>query len=320
MRTITFMMLMIGCGGSDTTPRECSGLASVCEKSGDCCSGLCTPTTLGAVCTCLNPHQPCTNDDQCCTHSCNAGSCSCAATGASCNGDSDCCSNHCDDGVCSAPPDLAQPPDMAKLPPCDPLAQTNCPSGEACYVLSDSVSCQSPGVTATARTCSSTFDCAPGNVCLDNPDSVCRRLCSADYDCRTTPGNQLPVSSSNVAYCNFTYSSTSYVTCSIPCNPVAAIGGTGCGAGKCSVYSLAAGQAEYSDCGTAGTGAEGDTCAGDYTCAAGLNCFSSNGGPSHCRRMCRTGNNGDCSAVAGTTCQTITGWTQFGACCPSTGC
>ena len=325
MRAITLLVLCLGCGGGSSA-EQCGALLSVCEGSGDCCSGLCTRTTLGAVCSCLNPHEPCTKDAQCCTGACSSsGSCACAATGSSCSADSDCCSNRCDDGVCSEPPDLAPPPDLtpppppdlAKPPACDPALQTNCPSGEACYVLGSTPTCHTPGTVHTGGRCSSETDCVGGDECLGSSVSTCFQFCNFDDDCRVTPSNQLPVSPSNLAYCHWTVTGTTAKACTVPCNPVPAIGGSGCVSGKCGVSSFAAGTAEFTDCYAPGTKVEGDSCTSNAECGAGLGCFGTAG---HCRQHCRMGNDNDCSSLAGTTCHNITGWTQFGACCPSTGC
>jgi hypothetical protein len=215
---------------------------------------------------------------------------------------------------------MAQASDLAKPPPCDPVLQTNCGSGAACYVDGTTPTCLKPGGTHTGGSCLSDYDCVAGDGCNGYSDKSCHQFCASDYDCQGTPSGQLPVSPSNVAYCLRTIENTSFQLCTIPCNPVSALGSSGCGAGKCDALSFNAGTAEYTDCDDVGSGVEGGNCTYDNDCGDGLECFGSNGGQGHCRRMCRKGNNSDCAGVSGTTCFTVTGWTQFGVCCPSGGC
>jgi hypothetical protein len=317
MRNLIFVIALLGCGG-DSANKQCSGLLSVCAAGSDFCCGVCTPTTAGSVCSCLVAHVPCSDSAQCCAGLCQSGVCACSDRGAACGSDSECCSGSCNNGVCDSPPDMAQPPDLAKLPPCDPVLQTNCPSAEACFVDGTTPTCHAPGGTHTSGACTYNNECVGGDECYGNAQKSCHQFCNDDSGCRVTPGNQLPVSPANVAYCSRTLNGTALQLCTIPCNPVSALGGSGCGAGKCDAISFNAGTAEYTDCITLGSGAEGANCTYDDECGEGLSCFSSNGGQSHCRHMCRKGNDGDC--VSGATCQTLTGWTQFGVCCPSAGC
>ena len=62
---------------------------------------------------------------------------------------------------------------------CDPVAQTGCPEGTACYVLRNlGPSCACPGVLTEGDACDTTAECAPGNVCAGTaPPGVCRRTC-----------------------------------------------------------------------------------------------------------------------------------------------
>ncbi|MGC4118052.1 MAG: hypothetical protein QM765_26580 [Myxococcales bacterium] len=61
---------------------------------------------------------------------------------------------------------------------CDPLAQTGCTNGEACYYFDG---CQAAGKAAVGAGCAADKDCVPGSICL--PDSVetnsCRSMCAS---------------------------------------------------------------------------------------------------------------------------------------------
>lgn len=61
---------------------------------------------------------------------------------------------------------------------CDPLAQTGCATGEACYFFDG---CRPPGKAATGAGCSLDADCVPGDVCLPASveESTCRQLCAS---------------------------------------------------------------------------------------------------------------------------------------------
>lgn len=61
---------------------------------------------------------------------------------------------------------------------CDPVLVTGCPSG-SCYVTVNGVVCVCPaGTAATGTACSTTVQCAPGNVCAgSSAPGLCRKTC-----------------------------------------------------------------------------------------------------------------------------------------------
>lgn len=61
---------------------------------------------------------------------------------------------------------------------CDPVLVTGCPSG-SCYVTVDGIGCVCPaGTAATGAACSTTVQCAPGNVCAGtSAPGLCRKTC-----------------------------------------------------------------------------------------------------------------------------------------------
>jgi hypothetical protein len=61
---------------------------------------------------------------------------------------------------------------------CDPVLVTGCPSG-SCYVTVNGIVCVCPaGTTATGAACSTTVQCAPGNVCAGtSAPGLCRKTC-----------------------------------------------------------------------------------------------------------------------------------------------
>ena len=61
---------------------------------------------------------------------------------------------------------------------CDPLAQTGCVNGEACYYFDG---CQAAGKAAAGSSCSADRDCVPGSICLavSLDASACRKLCAS---------------------------------------------------------------------------------------------------------------------------------------------
>jgi hypothetical protein len=139
-------------------------------------------------------------------------------------------------------------------------------------------------------------DCAPGSACIQETSALalCAPFCRTDADCE--PGGR----------CTFTLSVGTLKVCSEPltaCHPV--LPQSGCASGACYVIT----PDGDTGCHSAGPGGQGARCTTDYDCKAGYACFASSGG---CRRVCRSGNNSDCTGS--TSCRAITGWTSYGAC------
>jgi hypothetical protein len=212
------------------------------------------------------------------------------------------------------PPDMASgPPDLAS-PPCNPVTQVGCPSGQKCIITA---TCQPDGAQRIGDPCTTDStghsNCAAGGGCAD--ENVCRQYCYTDSDCTQGPG---PGSSLNTPYCVITVNGSSTKNCTLPCNPVLAAGSSGCAPGLECYYDFSS-TGELTDCGRAGTVATGGSCA-TSDCAPNNNCV--HGGTTMmdiCRQNCRPGTAGDCPG--GFNCEQFTrARLPFGFCCPSTGC
>lgn len=93
-------------------------------------------------------------------------------------------------------PDIDAPPDVVDAPPdapksyapcegcCDPINQTGCAAGQACYHrLSGGGTpsfCDTVGTAKNGEQCFVNTDCAAGTGCLNN---VCAKFCVSDADC-----------------------------------------------------------------------------------------------------------------------------------------
>lgn len=106
----------------------------------------------------------------------------------------------CDDGTCKAicctnsdcvTGDFCGPISMADAGYCttpvicDPIAQTGCDAGFACYPTGGGLVCDSPGTLGEGELCMSRSDCAPGMGCISTmmADGACRAWCdTADPD------------------------------------------------------------------------------------------------------------------------------------------
>jgi hypothetical protein len=71
---------------------------------------------------------------------------------------------------------------------CDPMAQTGCGTGEACYLLNSAgdTMCGTAGAGAQGTSCEYLNDCAGGLLCYGNPGtSTCEPLCDGSHACTT---------------------------------------------------------------------------------------------------------------------------------------
>lgn len=106
------------------------------------------------------------------------------------------CGGHAgdDDADIDAPPvDIDAPPDAPKsYAPCDtccdPINQTGCAAGQACYhrITGPGLPsyCDTAGTAAPGEQCFDNHDCAPRSECINQ---VCARLCLDVSEC-TLPG------------------------------------------------------------------------------------------------------------------------------------
>lgn len=77
---------------------------------------------------------------------------------------------------------------------CDPVAQTGCSGGQACYSDAQSVNgmavytyyCATPGAGAEAANCTQSMDCAAGYWCATGGINKCTRYCVSAAQCSTT--------------------------------------------------------------------------------------------------------------------------------------
>lgn len=224
-----------------------------------------------------------------------------------------------DMGIAPAHGDMAASPvssDMAGS--CTLVPQGGCPSGNKCVYTLGQANCIPFGTTAPGQLCNADT-CVKGVQC-DNPfgpPTLCRQLCVSDSDCTQAPPSNEPTNSGLCVIGVATSQGTKL--CSIPCDPVPSHT-SGCASGlACHVFANSGTNGEDTDCGTAGTAEDGESCTTNLDCVTGFTCVESGGGPSHCRPVCRINTNSDCT-VNGESCVSITGRVRFGACCPGAGC
>jgi hypothetical protein len=219
-----------------------------------------------------------------------------------------------------APPDMTvAPPDLAPPPKCNPVTQSGCASGQKCTIDGN---CQPDGTQLVGDPCTDVnqhSNCAAGSGCGSTTGAICRQYCYKDSDCTQGSG---PGGSPNNPFCLISVSGTQVKLCTIPCNPVASAGSSGCAAGLvCDYYDAdpSVSQPEYTDCEPPGTAATGAGCT-SVQCAPNNTCVHGNVTMMDiCRQMCRPGVAGDCPS--GDTCFQFNGaQLSFGFCCPSAGC
>jgi hypothetical protein len=225
-------------------------------------------------------------------------------------------------GDLAAPPDLARDfagSDLADVP-CDITTQNPCPSDQKCIWNGTRGVCRPNGTKRVGELCSTRGDdCIRGTTCLQT--GICEQYCSTDTDCTESPvavgGTPEPA---NGPHCVFNEGTGGPKLCSLPCNPVAKLGASGCPSASNCVYSTSAMFPEYTFClGAVGTIGEGQACSGSTDCALGLNCAFGTSG-AKCRAVCRASTDADCAAP--NVCKPGIGGSppMFGYCCPAAGC
>lgn len=229
-------------------------------------------------------------------------------------------------------PDLMPPEDLATNGVCNVIKQTGCTNQKCAYSDPGAGTvtpfCTDEGTQLTGETCntSSAADCIGANICIVEDDTakvnMCRHWCQSDNDC---PG-LAPVGAGDLrAWCEFPLTGYPAKLCTVPCNPLAALGDDGCVDGLgCRYFTVTRGatESEAVDCGQIGVKALDAACASTSECAAGLLCIAVNAGASTCRQICRHRVNGmdmmpaDCPAS--THCSAVGNVVDpvFGACVP----
>ncbi len=212
--------------------------------------------------------------------------------------------------VCITPPSSCTATAPAGM--CDLFCQTGCPRcDEKCSVdTKGDRTCNAMTTGALVRqigdsctpvsqgTTDQTDNCAPGLVCLSGTcGSNCYKFCRENTDC---PSSE----------CSRTLTGTTIKYCDVPavtCNPVSALGATGCPAAGLGCY-LSATVADETRCDCSFNSLhEGDDCSVSRDCLPGLMCADISG-TNHpvCTRACKLGvtpngcaNSGNCNPIAG---------------------
>jgi hypothetical protein len=205
---------------------------------------------------------------------------------------------------------------------CDVVTQAGCGTSEKCTLSGGGARCVTDGTKLNGQTCGpASDDCIKGTLCTTESSTLrqCRAFCAADTDCKQPAPGGTPAG--NTPHCIITLNSSMQKVCTVACNPVPALGASGCASGlACQVFRTQA-IAQLSDCTAPGIGTDGADCAtnGNADCAAGFGCVTTtdqnNNMQSRCRRICRAGNNPDCQ-TGGFGCVTPTGATMWGFCIP----
>src|SRR5262249_21669019 len=129
-------------------------------------------------------------------------------------------------------------------------------------------------------------DCAAPDICVtDGVGHVCRQVCAVDGDCTQPPASAGPTAEPrNVGRCLLTLTSSTFLTCTIACNPVTKAGASGCPTGYACGYFSTSSVPELTDCEPTGSLAEGGDCT-SANCGAGLVCVST-ATTNRCRQVC----------------------------------
>jgi hypothetical protein len=96
---------------------------------------------------------------------------------------------------------------------CDPILQVGCPSGLGCmgYNASggDYTDCRLMGTTNNGGFCSSSLDCRPGSLCVNDGSARCRSFCKLNQSgsCPSTQtcdafANTLSIGSTTYGFCH----------------------------------------------------------------------------------------------------------------------
>lgn len=228
-------------------------------------------------------------------------------------------------GMCVMPIPGCKPSASAAAA-CDEVCQTGCGCNERCTLSGRQVSCQpdSGGRQRIGDACSGTTPdtCAPGLLCLDEPEPVCGRrcfrYCTDDSDCTEGAHCTVPLVLAGTGEPE----ETGVKVCDVPpeaCSPIF-------GEGKCKrsdrpgdaygCYLMGTGFPNATVCDCAGTLAEDAPCEVERECLPGLFCVTDKQLQNTCKRVCPL----DQPAVArgicgmGKTCTAFQGSIRWGTC------
>jgi hypothetical protein len=197
------------------------------------------------------------------------------------------------------------------LLPCNPITQAGCVAGEKCTLRQQKGQCVTDGDKVTGALCGTggTDDCKRENLCIieqTTPTRLeqCRQFCLMDSDCKAAP----PIAPANIARCLYTLNMVTEKICTVPCNPVTELGGSGCATGLgCQTFAFTitgtTTVAQGTDCVVLGAGVNNTLCPnGNDDCSHGFACVD-NGTDKRCRKQCRIGTGTQhCAGIAGATC------------------
>lgn len=202
---------------------------------------------------------------------------------------------------------------------CDPVAQTGCGASDKCTLSSSGPVCEANGTRQNGQDCGGpSEDCVKGTLCTIESTTLdqCRAFCATDTDCKQPAPAGTPAG--NVPHCVITLTGTPYKVCTVACNPVAAVGASGCAAGlACQIYRTPA-IVQGSDCAAPGAGGDNADCTAndDADCAPGFGCITDQTMSRRCRQICRANTNADCTVGGGYTCVMPADATMWGFCLP----
>lgn len=233
----------VGTKVGDATPSPfCLAFGQTCASGGDCCSGICDPSTTTCVASinkCTATGGGCASSTECCSLACTAGRCSASA----CIGDNQACvdSASCCGGSCSA--GLCKPLNAA----CHTAGNPCTDNTQCCSSLCDAGTCK----------LGASFCIQTGDVCSDS--STC---CSGDCQKSTGTLGTCAPPPSGATYCSDgvdgTVCGACNGCCSRLCAPYAPTGVRVCQpASGCRVNGDLC-RKDSDCCGAAGTGLPGD--------------------------------------------------------------
>jgi hypothetical protein len=283
------------CLGNST--EDCWGQTDY-ENVWGCAESACWDECLGTYCSEIG--QYCESGSDCCNGTCTNHQCAtcvpdcdgkqCGANG--CGGNCGTCPGNatCQGGQCVCEPNCYGKDcgDDGCGGTCGTCSGGNpCISGNCCAPTCDGKECGSDGCGGSCGICGSGDVCQGGSCCTP----TCGGKECGSNGCGGTCGTCSSGENCESGQC---------VADPNDCDPVY---NSGCSyPNQCILLSN-----ESTACALAGNGTQGDYCSSTTPCAGGHSCFAGT-----CRKICDKYSGEGCSGM--TTCQGVSGWTQFGAC------